>query len=370
MRVGIIGEGGREEALLDAVLKSPLVSDATMFSGKSFGEILQRTLARQLSFLVVGPEQPLADGVVDFFKSRAPSISIFGPNRLAAKLESSKIYMKTRCVRWGIPTADFDFAGSYKVAERIIKEKGFRIVKADGLCGGKGVKVTNTEEEALAAVREMLIDRIHGRAGSRLVLEERLYGVECSIMALCDGMQARRLAPARDEKRLQAGSEIMTGGVGAYSPLPDLNNAIMEEIQVNILDVLIAGMARERRPYNGLLYAGIMLTKGGPKLLEVNCRFGDPEAQVVLPRLKTDIVPYLTACCKKGGLSALPPLEWSESAAVCVVLFSPEYPASGHRLKSIVALGDTIAGARTAVYAHLRDKRVNALYRKDIAAGV
>lgn len=364
MQVGIVGSGGRENALIDAVTKSPLVSGVVPLSG-GFEHMLEQSVQASLGLIVVGPERPLVAGIADFFAKKASKIEVFGPNALAAELEGSKIFMKTRCRRWGIPTADFDFAGSYSVAERSIKRTGFRIIKADGLCDGKGVFVTKRNRDALSAAKRLL-------RRDKVVIEQKLVGVECSVMALCDGEHARRLPPVRDEKRLRAGSNIMTGGMGAFSPLPDVSEEMLERIQTEILDKLVQGMASEGRPYHGILYAGIMLTAEGPILLEVNCRFGNPEAQVVLPRMDGDWVPYFLACTELGGLSKLPPMRWKPEAVVCVCYASKGYPTVGHRLGDVVGFGATVALAREDAYRKLAliPGIEDMEWRDDIAAGV
>ena len=364
MKTGIVGSGGRENTLEETFLRSPSVSEVVRLTG-GFEHMLEQALQAGVELIVVGPERPLVEGFVDFFAKKVPQIKVFGPNALAAELEGSKIFMKTRCRRWGIATADFDFAGAYSVAERSIKRTGFRIIKADGLCDGKGVFVTKDQEAALAGARELL-------ERGKIVIEEKLTGVECSIMTLCDGVEARMLLPARDYKRLSADSDKMTGGMGAYSPLPDMSDEILPRIQTEIVDKLVQGMAKEGRPYHGVLYAGIMLTKDGPMLLEVNCRFGDPETQTVLARLDSDIVPYLVACTEYGGLSQMPPLQWMSLATVCVCYASKGYPDVGRRLGYVLGFGATVALAREDAYRKLalipgiKDME----WRDDIAAGV
>ncbi len=361
LRFGVVGESGREKALVLCLEQSARVSQVMCISVDA--DVVNYALAKKIDLVVIGPEAPLVDGIVDRLKKAG--INAFGPSKFAAELEGSKIFMKTRCQRWGVPTADFDFAGAYKVAEQSIKRTGFRIIKADGLCDGKGVFVTKSEEEALAAAGQLL-------KRDKVVIEDKLVGVECSIMAFCDGVHARMLPPVRDEKRLRAGSDIMTGGMGAFSPLSDVNEEMLARIQTEILNKLVQGMASEGRPYHGILYAGIMLTAEGPMLLEVNCRFGNPEAQVILPRLKSDWVPYLLACTKLGGLSGLPPLQWKSEVAVCVCYATKGYPAVGHRLGDVVGFGLTVALAYEDAYRKLAliPGIEDMEWRDDIAAGV
>lgn len=366
-KVMIVGWGGREEALERVISASPLVVSVLRADGDS-RTIISLAKKYDITFVVIGPDRPVVQGLADDFAQELPAAKVFAPSRLAAELEGSKIFMKTRCVRWGIPTARFDFAGGYTVAEQIIKRDGHRIIKADGLCDGKGVEVAKTEEEALAHAKRFLLERVHGSAGSKIVIEEFLEGEELSVMALCDTMNAVCLEPARDQKRLRAGSDIMTGGMGAYSPVPGVGQELLGRIEESIIKPLLAGMAKEGRPYRGVLYAGVMLTAEGPKLLEVNCRFGDPETQAVLARLDCDLVPYLLACTEAGGLSNMGPLVWKPSAAVCFCGVSPGYPASGHREISIVGVGPTLAEARKR---GLRQTKMHhQIFRDDIAAGV
>src|SRR3989344_3276597 len=328
LRFAVVGESGREKALVLCLEQSTRVSQVMCISADA--DVVNYALAKKVDLVVIGPEAPLVDGIVDRLKKAG--ISAFGPSKFAAELEGSKIFMKIRCRRWGVATADFDFAGTCGVAERSIKRTGFRIIKADGLCDGKGVFLAKNEEEALTVAGQLL-------KRDKIVIEDKLVGVECSIMALCDGVHARMLPPVRDEKRLRAGSDIMTGGMGAFSPLPDVSDEMLVRIQTEILDKLIHGMASEGKPYHGVLYAGIMLTQDGPMLLEVNCRFGNPEAQVILPKLDGDWVPYLMACTELGGLSKLPPLQWKPGAAVCVCYASKGYPTVGHRLGDVTGFG-------------------------------
>ncbi|MDO8548273.1 MAG: phosphoribosylamine--glycine ligase [bacterium] len=377
LNILVYGEGGRETALRESIQKSPLVSEVhSMPASTNFTEVVRFCRLKKIDMAVIGPEAPLVAGIVG--ELQKAEIIAFGPSKLAAQLEGSKIYMKTRCERWGISTAKFDFAGSYAVAERIIKNRGFRIVKANGLWSGKGVVIAGSEEEALEAAKEWLLK------DGKIVIEERLQGVECSFMVLCDGIEFRPLALARDEKRLRADSDIMTGGVRAHSPVLDVTNeqiTVMEGMVSTLLsDMRMAGQTYIHKdqvqdcvgiPYQGVLYGGFMLTEEGPKLLEINCRFGDPEAQIVLPRLDTDIVPYLLACTTVGGLVGMPPLAWKKEAAACVVLFSEDYPASGHRLETVTRFGPTVTAAYDKVYDDLREMRTNARYReKDFPAGI
>lgn len=342
LRVLIIGGGGREHALYEAIARSPLVrrvlctpgnggippEDRRTVKDSDFQGIVALAKEESVDLVVIGPEAPLVGGLVDLLKIQG--ICAFGPDARAAMLEGSKIFMKTCCSKWNVPTARYRFTNNnYAAAERMIKGTGFRVIKADGLCGGKGVTVAKTEDEALEAAHQLLVGKSQGNAGLRILIEEKLPGDECSVMAFCDGTDAILLPPARDYKRAYDGDvepNPNTGGMGSYSPLPDVNDELLEEIKARIIMPTLRGMAQAGTSFRGLLYAGIMLTKDRPKLLEYNVRFGDPEAQVVLPLLDSDIVPYMLATCERGGLSGFGPLKVSSDVAVATVPVSGGYP--------------------------------------------
>ncbi|MBS4052219.1 MAG: phosphoribosylamine--glycine ligase [Methylomonas sp.] len=348
-----------------------------------------------INFVMIGPEAPLVGGLVDRLK--VENIPAFGPTGRAAQLEASKIFTKTRCKRLGVPTADFDFAGDYRVAEKIIKERGFTVVKADGLCGGKGVVPASTEEEALQAAHDMLVKKIHGDAGSKIVLEERLSGRECSMMFICDGVHALALPPARDYKRIFDGDKgPNTGGMGTYSPLPDVSPEMVEDVRTRFIIPFLGAMAERREPFHGCLYAGLMLTNEGPKLIEFNVRFGDPETQAVLPRIACDIIDYLLASVTFGGLRGMKPIPVKASAVVGVTLATKGYPGTpekgalischtnsvyhagtarqdglrvaGGRVMTVYGEGETVQDARDHAYENVRKVNWNGMhYRTDIA---
>ena len=415
LTVLIVGSGAREHALYIAIGQSPLVQRVLCTPGNggipsrdrrntkeldSDGLVL---LAKQegVDLVVVGPEAPLVAGLVD--RLQREGIVAFGPSASAAMLEGSKIFTKICCNQWDIPTPAYRIAGNYDMAGRFITSTGFRVIKADGLCGGKGVTVADTEAEALEAARQLLVERTQGDAGARILIEERLTGRECSVMAFCDGIDAVLLPPARDYKRAYDGDQgLNTGGMGSYSPLPDVDDTLLAQIKEQIFLPTLRGMAELGSPYHGLLYAGIILTKDGPMLLEFNVRFGDPETQVVLPLLVSDIVEHMLATCSKGGLSDLAPLQVKSGVAVCTVLVSDGYPGkyktgspitgvegaerevlifhagtnrtpdlvtSGGRVMSCVGLGATFDEAR--VRSHTAADAIcfdNKRYREDIAA--
>ena len=338
MRVLIIGSGGREHALYWSISQSFHVSSVLVAPGNGgipednrhdvdeldSGAILKLAQDEFVDLVVIGPEEPLADGLADMLREKR--ILVFGPSAKAARLESSKVFMKKVCEEARIKTAPWHVASTYAEAQEIINSWGEPlVVKADGLCGGKGVVVAETEMKALTAAYQMLVEKKFGEAGSKIVIEERLEGRECSVMALCDGVNAVLLPPARDYKQLYPGGPN-TGGMGAYSPLPDVSDELLQEMKREIILPTLRAMIARGTPFHGLLYAGIMLTANGPYLLEYNVRFGDPETQAILPRLEDDIFPYLYATCEPGGLSSLPSFRVKPNYTVCTVLVSGGYP--------------------------------------------
>jgi len=357
MNVLILGSGGREHVLYETIKQSPLVGRTHVAPGNggipledqvridinAFSEVLQTIEKLDIGLVVVGPEKPLVDGLGDYLREMAPSVHFFGPCKGAAQLEGSKAYTKRLCTKYGIPTADYKITNDMDHAISIFMSWGVPIViKADGLCAGKGVVIANNLEQANDAAYRMLIAKKLGKAGETIVIERKLEGVECSVMAVCDGTIALELELAQDYKRLYDGADgpdnPNTGGMGAYSPMQvgPVNRGIISK---QIIEPLLKALREEGFPYKGVLYAGIMLTKEGPMLLEVNCRFGDPETQVVLPRLQSDLVPYLIAAAE-GKLNSLPPLLWSSEHAVCVTMVSGGYPGKYITGMSIKGLGD------------------------------
>jgi phosphoribosylamine--glycine ligase len=290
----------------------------------------------RLDLVVCGPEAALTAGLGDAF-ARA-GMRFFGPSAAAAEIEGSKAFAKALMARAGVPTAAHGSFEDLAAAETFIDaQPGDVVVKADGLCAGKGVVVTSSHAEARAAARAMLADRRFGTAGARVVIEERLIGREVSMMALCDGQRFTLLASAEDHKAVRDGDEgPNTGGMGAYSPSPLVDEALAARIGETIFAPTVAALAREGRPFRGLLYGGLILTPDrGPMVIEWNCRFGDPETQPVLMRLDEDLVPWLTAAAE-GALPAAPP-RWKPGLSLCVVLAAAGYPEK-------VRTGDAIAG--------------------------
>ena len=339
----IFGSGGREHTLAWKLAQSPYKPRVLVAPGngcipqlqrrsvdlQSAPSVLETAQNCAADIVIFGPEAPLVAGHAD--NLREHGIRVFGPSAQAARLEGSKIFTHEFCERYGVPTAPARIAWGINEARTIIRTWSGDfppVVKADGLAGGKGVKVADTMDEASAFVEALMVGQRHGLAGNEIVFQERLRGAECSIMALVDGTRYRMLEPARDYKRaLDGDSGENTGGMGAYSPVEDVTPKILNEVQRDIIEPTIAGMDTDGTPFQGLLYAGLMLTKMGPKLLEFNVRFGDPETQVVLPRLKSDLLRYLWACSEVGGgLGDLPALEWSTQHAVGVGMTSGGYP--------------------------------------------
>lgn len=342
IHVLVVGGGGRESALVTRIAASPRAERVFCAPGNGGieevagcwpiketapAEIVELARATKAGLVVIGPEAPLVAGLADML--RDAGIRTFGPSARAAQLESSKVFAKMLAADIGVPTGRACSTTSFDQAVTLIRTHGHRVIKADGLCAGKGVVVAETEDEAIDAAHSMLVRGVHGAAGSHILIEERLIGRECSAMALCDGETAILLPPARDYKRAHEGDRgPNTGGMGAYAPLPDVDADLEQMILDRIILPVLAEMRTRGMPFRGLLYAGLMLTAEGPKLIEFNVRFGDPETQVVLPLIEGDILPYLLACTAHGGLAALPPLERLPLSAVCTVVVSDGYPGA------------------------------------------
>jgi phosphoribosylamine--glycine ligase len=342
LNILLVGGGGRENALARALARSPRTGKLIAAPGNpgiaAFAEcvpvkasdldgLLQLARERAVDMVVVGPEQPLADGIADRFA--AHNITVAGPRQQAALLESSKVFAKAMMTRLGVPQAEpYHVFDSNDEARRHISAMldGPVVIKADGLAAGKGVVVAEGRKQALQAVEQMLVEKRFGRAGEQVIVEPCLEGEEASLLFLCDGRRAVPLASARDYKRLQAGDRgPNTGGMGAYSPTPRVDSALVGQVTQMIVKPILAGMSEQGCPYRGVLYCGLMLTAAGPKVLEFNCRFGDPEAQVILPRLKSCLVTLLEQAAT--GSLADARLDWDDRTTVCVVLASPGYPS-------------------------------------------
>jgi phosphoribosylamine--glycine ligase len=371
MRVLVIGSGGREHALCWAIAGSPLcdrlycapgnpgiAKEATCVSiaATDIDAILAFAQKEKIDFVVVGPEAPLVAGLVD--QCEAAGIAAFGPSAAAAALEGSKGFTKDLCAKYDIPTARYRRFTDANAAKAYARDEGAPIVvKADGLAAGKGVTVAMTLAEAEVAIDGALVGNRFGAAGAEVVIEEFLTGEEASFFVLSDGKHALPLASAQDHKRAFDGDKgPNTGGMGAYSPAPCVTPAIADEVMARIIRPTLDGMAKEERPYKGVLYAGLMLTAKGPQLIEYNVRFGDPECQVLLPRLKSDLLPALLA--SRDGVLKDFDLRWHDEAALGVVLAARGYPDDPKRGSEIRGLDAAAASDPTVQIFHAGTKRV------------
>ena len=339
MNILVVGGGGREHAIAYSLSKSPLTKKLIVAPGnpgiETFAECSpvptddvegQCKLAKEMSadIVFIGPEIPLVLGLKD--KLLELGINAFGPSKKAAQLEGSKTFSRNFCKRYNIPQPHFKYCKDLETAKKQIQFlNGYCVVKADGLAAGKGVVVCDKVEEAMAAASQMLEENIFGDAGKSILIEERITGIEASVFAVTDGDTAVILGTAQDHKRAYDNDKgPNTGGMGAISPAPALNKILTKNIFDNIINPTINGMKLDGNPYEGILYAGIMLTNEGPKVIEFNCRFGDPETQVVLPRLKTDLVEIVNATVTKKLKGLL--IELIDQTTITVVIASKGYP--------------------------------------------
>jgi phosphoribosylamine--glycine ligase len=341
MKILVVGSGGREHALAWKIAQSPLVTSVVCAPGNpgmaALGEVAavsavdvagQVALAKRMGadLVVVGPDAAIEAGLSDAM-ARA-GIPCFAPSAAAGRIESSKVFMKSFATRHGIPTAAFEtFHESAPAKASLSRFTPPYVIKADGLAAGKGVIIAPTLDQGRAAIDGMLSGQF-GAAGARVVIEEFMTGEEVSLFALCDGAQAIAFGSAQDHKRAFDGDQgPNTGGMGTYAPAPAFTVALEAAAMEQIVEPAIRGLAAEGAPYRGVIFAGLMLTDTGPRLVEFNARFGDPETQVLMMRLRSDIVPYLLACAR-GGLAALPPPLWRDEAVICVVLAAQGYPGA------------------------------------------
>ncbi len=351
VNVLVVGSGGREHALGWKLGQSPKV-DTIYFAPGNGGtqnnvdissddiEGLAKFAKDNNCLTVVGPEVPLSNGIVDEFIKKG--LRIFGPTKNAAQLESSKIWAKNFMKRNGILTARFEVFDDPKKAIEFAKSVDYPlVVKADGLAAGKGVIVCNDSSEAVDAIEKILVQKSFGTAGSKIILEERIDGVEASFIALSDGATAYPMATSQDHKRIYDNDKgPNTGGMGTYSPTPVIDEHTANEIQKNVIEKTISSMKKEGIVFKGFLYAGIMLKDGKPYVLEFNARMGDPECQPIMMRMDSDLLEYIQASID-GTLSSLPAISWKKSSAVCVILASKGYPESYPKNEEIVGLDDS-----------------------------
>jgi phosphoribosylamine---glycine ligase len=358
MKTLIIGQGGREHVLAWKLAQSPLVTEVFCAPGNAgtaaearnvplsatdIPAIVQFAKREKIGLTVVGPEAPLVLGLADALEGEG--LKVFGPSQKAAELEGSKTFSKNLMRQAGVPTAEYQSFTNFEDAIGYVEDRSEKplVVKADGLAAGKGVTVCANKDEAVAAIREIMQQRAYGDAGSRIVVEECLFGQEVSILAIVDGKNILPLDSSQDHKR--AYDDDMgpnTGGMGAYSPAPIVSAEAMALIDEKILVPTVHNLRKVGRPFKGILYAGLMMTNQGPRVLEYNVRFGDPEAQPVLMRLKSDLAEVLLAACE-GRLNKLPPLEWDPRPAVCVVMASEGYPGDYEKGKVIRGLAEADA---------------------------
>ena len=402
MKILLAGSGGREHALAWKISQSPLcdtlycapgnagiadVAQCVDIAAEDIDGIVNFSKENKIDFVVIGPEQPLVDGLASAL--RAENISVFGPNKEPAQLEGSKGFMKDFFARHNIPTAEYARFKSIDKAVAYIKEKGAPIViKTDGLAAGKGVILAMTESEAIEAATDMLSGEAFGDAGRELVIEEYMEGEEISYFALSDGKNYLPLTSAQDHKRVGDGDTgLNTGGMGAYSPFHHMSAELEQKILTRIIEPTVNGMKADGMPFQGVLYAGLMIVNGEPRMIEYNIRFGDPECQPIMMRLESDVVELLLAT-DNGTLGDIKDsVKWSDQATLCVVMAANGYPGSyekgteiknldalknmsdvevfhagtmkdnsdalvnsGGRVLGIVGLGDTIAQAQTRAY--------------------
>ncbi len=363
MQVLVIGGGGREHALVWKIMQSSKVEKIYCAPGNAgtaeiaenipiaaddINSLLEFASENDIGLTVVGPEQPLVLGIVDRFEEKG--LRIFGPNAKAAELEGSKAFSKDIMKKYGLPTAEYKTFTSAESAAEYIKTKNHPlVVKADGLAAGKGVLLCQTNEEALAAVETIMGEKSFGDAGNQIVVEEFLEGQEVSVLAFCDGQTVLMMDSAQDHKAAYDGDKgPNTGGMGAYSPAPVFTEIMRQKVRDKIMLPMVRAMQQEGRPYKGILYAGLMLTKTGPQILEFNARFGDPETQPLLVRMESDIIPLFEACVD-GTLDQCP-LKWKDETSVCVVMAAEGYPESYEKGKPISGLKEANALSGVVVF--------------------
>lgn len=363
MKVLVVGGGGREHALVWKIAQSPRVkkvycapgnagiaeiAECRPISAEDVKSLLELAQKERIDLTVVGPEVPLTLGIVDQFKAKG--LRIFGPEQRAAEIEGSKAFAKFLMKKYGIPAADFQVFADFSAAWKYVQEKSYPLViKADGLAAGKGVIICTNREEAKGALTQIMLEKTFGEAGKKVVVEEYLSGEEASFLAFTDGERILPLPSAQDHKPIYDGDQgPNTGGMGAYSPAPVVTNGVHRQVMEEIMIRAIRGMAAEGRKYQGVLYAGLMIKDGRAKVLEFNARFGDPETQPLLLRMKSDIVPVLEAVID-GHLDRVE-VEWDRRAAVCVVMASQGYPGAYEKGKIISGLEEAAKIPNTYIF--------------------
>jgi len=369
MRILVIGSGGREHALVWKIAQSKLVdkifcapgnggisqqAECLDIKAEDIPALLDFARKEKIDLTVVGPEAPLSLGIIDEFHKY--KLRIFGPNKKAAQLEASKVFAKELMAKYKVPTADFKiFDNSSEAKSYIDQIEAPCVVKADGLAQGKGVIVAKTTDEAKLAVASMMEEKIFGNAGNKVIIEECLEGQEASIIVIADSKKVLPLASSQDHKRVFDNDKGQnTGGMGAYSPAPIVTEGLFKEVLDKVIYRTIDGLAKEGIDYSGTLYAGIMITKQGPKTLEFNVRFGDPETEAILPRMKSDLVEVMLAA-SEGKLSRMNNLDWDQRACVCVVCTSGGYPGNYEKGNEIFGL-EEVAKMKDAVVFHAGTK--------------
>lgn len=351
MKILIVGSGGREHAIAYACSKSPKVdkiycapgnagiselAECVPISAMEFDRLADFAAEKEIDLTVIGMDDPLVGGIVDLFEARG--LRVFGPRKNAAILEGSKAFSKDLMKKYNIPTAAYETFTSADDAKKYLETSEYPIVlKADGLALGKGVLICNTKEEALAGVDELMLDKKFGDAGNTIVIEEFMTGREVSVLSFVDGNTIKIMSSAQDHKRAKDGDEgLNTGGMGNFSPSPFYTEEVDDFCKKYIYQATVDAMKAEGREFKGVIFFGLMLTPKGPKVLEYNARFGDPEAQVVLPRLKNDIIDVFNACID-GTLDKID-LQFEDKACVCVILASDGYPLAYEKGKIITGL--------------------------------
>lgn len=370
MRVLVLGGGGREHALCYLISKSSKLTKLYCIPGNGgiseiaeipeeinlndFEKIKEFCFKEKIDLVIPGPEEPLVKGVRDYLSEAG--IRVFGPDKYGALLEGSKTFAKEIMKKAGVPTAQFEVFNNYEEALRFIREKGAPIVvKADGLCAGKGVFVCKTLHEAEQALNKIFIEKIFGEAGSKVVIEEYLEGEEASYIVIANGEDFKALPTSQDHKRLLDNDEgPNTGGMGAYSPAPLANEVLRKKIEEKIIFPILRTMNEEGHPYQGFLYAGLMISEGEPYVLEFNCRLGDPEAQAILPRIENDFLEIIEKALE-GNLKDYE-IKESSKACVCVVMASRGYPGSYEKGKVITGL-DKIKEIEDVIVFHAGTKK-------------